>query len=181
MTLSRKALLLSALLGPAALPAEAQQVPPPRGPNGAILGTARESRTVGPGWVCFIDNGVALAAGETAYIDYMGFHMASWRVIGARGHILVKEGNSWAVPAEPGLAVPDTRGRRILRYGSAGEFRYLIHGVVETAGPEQRPSVWVEGPALTGTGADRAMLDRIEPRLRPASCRRRILYGFFYD
>jgi hypothetical protein len=163
-------------------PASAQQpIPPPRGPNGAVLGTAQESRTVGPGWVCFIDNGVALAAGETAYIDYMGFHAAAWRLIGPRGHILVREGNSWAEPAEPGRTVPDARGRRIVRYGTTGEIRYLIYGVVETAGPGQRPSVWVEGPALTGTAADRTILDRIEPRRRPASCRRRILYGFFFD
>jgi hypothetical protein len=165
-----------------ATPASAQQpIPPTRGPNGAVLGTAEAGRTAGPGWVCFIDNGVALAAGETAYIDYMGLHAAAWRLVGPRGHVLVREGNSWAEPAEPGRAVPDARGRKIVRYGASGDIRYLIYGIVETAGPGQRPSIWVEGPALTGDGADRSILDRIEPRRRPAPCRRRILYGFFYD
>ncbi|HYI49296.1 MAG TPA: hypothetical protein VEX35_12615 [Allosphingosinicella sp.] len=165
----------------AALPADAQPVPPTRGPNNSVLGSAEQNRTPGPGWVCFIDNGVALAAGETAYIDYMGLHVAAWRVIGPRGQILIKEGNSWAEPAEPGQAVEDARGRRIRRYGTPGTFRYLIYGIAETAGPEERPSVWVEGPALTGDATDRAILDRIEPRPRPAPCRRRILYGFFFD
>jgi hypothetical protein len=33
-----------------AAPAAAQEpIPPPRGPNGTVLGTARESRTAGPG------------------------------------------------------------------------------------------------------------------------------------
>ena len=149
------------------------------GPNNSVLGSAERSRTAGPGWVCFVDNGVALAAGETAYIDYLGFHWAAWRLVGPRGHILIKEGNSWRDPVEPGHAVPDARGRRILRFGAAGEFRYLIYGVAEDAGPEERPSVWVEGPALTGTAADRAILDRIEPRRRPARCRQRIVYGVF--
>jgi hypothetical protein len=172
--------LLAALACAAPAPAQ-EPIPPPRGPNGAVLGTARESRTAGPGWVCFIDNGVALAARETAYIDYMGFHAAAWRVVGPRGQIVVREGNNWAEPADPGRSVPDARGRKIRLHGTPGAFRYLIYGVVETAGPEEYPSVWVEGPALTGTAADRAILERIEPRRRPASCRRRILYGFFFD
>ena len=83
--------------------------------------------------------------------------------------------------AEPGRVVPDARGRKLRLHGTPGAFRYLIYGAAETAGPEERPSVWVEGPALTGTAADRAILERIEPRRRPASCRRRILYGFFFN
>lgn len=188
--MKRLILLLAAMIASAAAasalasaaPAAAREpIPPPRGPNGAVLGTARENRTAGPGWVCFIDNGVSLAAGETAYIDYMGLHWATWRVIGPRGQILVKEGNGWAEPADAWRAVPDARGRRIRLYGTPGEFRYLIYGIARDAGPEERPSVWVEGPALTGDAADRPFLDRIEPRRRPASCRRRILYGFFFD
>lgn len=164
----------------AALPADAQPVPPTRGPNNSVLGSAERSRTTGPGWVCFIDNGVALSAGETAYIDYMGFHWAAWTVTGPRGQLEIREGNSWAEPAEPGMVVYDARGRKIRRYGTPGAFRYLIYGA-ENAGPEQRPSVWVEGPALTGDEADRAILERIEPRPRPAPCRRRVLYGFSFD
>lgn len=177
----RRLLPLVAAIACAAPTSAQEPVPPPRGVNGAVLGTAEASRTAGPGWVCFIDNGVALVAGETAYIDYMGLHWAGYRVVGPRGQILVKEGNSWGVPAEPGQAVPDARGRRILRFGNPGEIRYLIYGIVTEAGPEPRPSVWVSGPSLTGSAADRSILERIEPRRRPQSCRRRILYGFFFD
>jgi len=164
-----------------AAPVSAQEpIPPTRMPNGATT-PAEGSRTEGPGWVCLIDNGVSLAAGETAWIDYVGLHWAAWRVIGPNGRTVVREGNSWAVPDAPGQAVPDRRGRRIVRYGAPGAIRYLIYGVVEAAGPEPRPSVWVEGPALTGTAADHAFLDRIEPRPRSVPCKRRVIYGFFFD
>lgn len=159
---------------------DVEPVPPVRGPNGATS-AAEQSRTEGPGWVCFIDNGVSLAAGETASIDYLGLHWAAWRVVGPHGQVVVKEGNGWAVPDEPGQAVTGPRGRRIVRYGAPGATRYLIYGVVTDAGPGPRPSVWVEGPALTGTAADLAILNRIQPRRQPEACRRRVVYGFFFD
>lgn len=171
----RLALLLLSTLFAAAVSAQ-----PTRLPNADTI-SAAASRTDGPGWVCLVDNGFLLTASETAWVDYMGLHGAAWRVRSSRGRFIVKEGNAWAEPNEPGHPVADALGRRILRYGAPGAIRYLIYGVVEDAGPEPHPSVWVEGPALTGTEADRAILDRIAPRARPASCRYRILYGFFSD
>lgn len=163
-------------------PAPAQErIPPPRGVNGAVLGTAEANRMPGPMRVCFIDTGLSLQAGETAWLDYVGIHAAAIRVTRRDGHYLVREGNAWSEPAEPGRAVPYARGRRIVRYGTAGRFRYLIYGPVTDAGPGDRPSVWVEGPALTGTARDRFILERIAPVGGNARCRRRFVYGMFFD
>ena len=65
--------------------------------------------------------------------------MGGLEVIGLRGRILVKEGMA-------GRSRPTRAGRagrawpRIRLYGTPGEFRYLIYGIVEGAGPEERPS-----------------------------------------
>jgi hypothetical protein len=165
-----------------AAPATAREPgPPPRGVNGAVLGTAEANRMPGPMRVCFIDTGLALRADETAWLDYLGIHAASIRVAGRHGQYLVREGNSWAVPPEPGRAVADARGRRIVRYGTARQFRYLIYGPVTDAGPGDRPSVWVAGAALNGTARDRAILNRIAPVAGNGRCRRRFVYGMFFD
>jgi hypothetical protein len=173
------ALLLAGLAF--AAPAAAQeQVPPPRGVNGTVLGAAEAYRMPGPMRICFIDTGLALRAGETAWLDYLGIHAAAIRVAGRHGQYLVREGNSWAIPPEPGT-VADARGRRIVRYGTAGQVRYLIYGAVTDAGPGDRPSVWVEGAALNGTARDRDILDRIAPVAGNVRCRRRFVYGMFFD
>jgi hypothetical protein len=171
--------LLLALLASAA-PAP-EPIPPPRGVNGAVLGTAEANRMPGPARVCFIDTGLALRADETAWLDYVGIHAASIRVVGRHGQYLVREGNSWAVPPGPGPSVRDARGRRIVRYGPAGQVRYLIYGPVTHAGPGERPSVWVEGAALNGTARDRNILNRIAPVAGNPRCRRRFIYGMFFD
>jgi len=162
----RRLPLLAALA--LAAPASAQEpVPPP-------------SRMPGPMRVCFIDTGLALHAGETAWLDYLGIHSAAIRVAGRHGQYRVREGNSWAVPPEPGRTVPDARGRRIVLYGRPGAFRYLIYGPVTQSGPGDDPSVWIEGAALDGTARDRLILDRITPRAS-ARCPRRFIYGMFFD
>ena len=149
-------------------------VPPTRTINGRTE-PAERTRTNGPGWVCFEDYGVALAAGETAYADYIGIHSTGWRLVGPRGQIVVTESEARAVPQELGQAVPDVSGRRIVRYGAPGGIRYLIWGVIASAGPEPVPAIEVEGSGLTGDGADYAFLSRIESRPLPAHCRHRIL------
>ncbi|MEA3012349.1 MAG: hypothetical protein QOD42_894 [Sphingomonadales bacterium] len=172
---------LLALLAVAAPARALEPIPPPRGVNGAVLGTAEAYRMPGPMRVCFIDTGLALRADETAWLDYVGIHAASIRVAGPHGQYLVREGNSWAVPPGPGPSVPDARGRRIVRYRTAGQFRYLIYGPVTDAGPGDRPSVWVEGAALNGAARDRDILNRIAPVAGNARCRRRLVYGMFFD
>lgn len=174
--------LVLLLAGLAFAPAAAQeQVPPPRGVNGAVLGTAEANRMPGPTRVCFIDTGLLVQTGETAWLDYLGIHAAAIRVTGRNGQYLVREGNHWAEPPEQGRNVPDRRGRRIVRYGTAGGFRYLIYGPVTSAGPGDRPSVWVEGAALTGTARDHRILDRIAPIAGNDRCRRRFVYGMFFE
>jgi hypothetical protein len=153
---------------------QSEGIPPTRYPN-EVTSPANATRTNGPGWVCFEDYGVALTAGETAYADYIGFHSVGWRVVGPRGQIVVTESEAWAVPHEQGQVVPDARGRRIVSYSAHGGIHYMIWGVIGSAGPEPRPAILVEGAGLTGSGADYAFLQRIEPRPRPADCRHRLL------
>ena len=169
----RLLLALFAALVPIA-PLASEPVPPTHTLSGQTE-PAERTRVIGPGWVCFEDYGIALAAGETAYAAYIGLHSTGWRVVGPRGHIVVTESEAFAVPEEPGQAMPDARGRHIVRYGAPGASRYMIWGVIGSAGPEQRPVVRVEGPGLTGSGTGETSLNRIELRPRPASCRFRIL------
>ena len=149
-------------------------MPPTRTVNGQTR-PATPTRTVGPAWVCFEDHGVALAAGETAYADYIGIHSTGWRVIGPRGQIVVTESEAYAVPPEAGRLVPDARGRRVLRYRGADGISYMIWSLIDSAGPEPRPAISVRGPGLTGGRADLAFLQRIERRPLRTPCRYRIL------
>lgn len=161
------------LLMLAAIPAAAQPVPPTR-----IAGRtepAERTQIVGPGWICFEDHGVALVAGEAAYLDFVGLHSVGWRVVGPRGQIVVTESEAFRIPEEAGQPVPDTRGRHIVRYGTPGATRYMIWSVIRIAGPQPVPAVDVKGPGLTGGAADLAFLRRIEPRPQPANCRLRVL------
>jgi hypothetical protein len=154
--------------------AAAQPVPPTRTVN-SDNEPAERTRVNGPAWVCFDDHGVVLAAGETAYADYIGIHSVGWRIIGPRGQIVVTESEAWRRTDDGGQAVPDPAGRRILRYNEPAGIHYMIWGIIESAGPEPVPAIRVEGPGLTGTGADQAILQRIERRPLPQGCRHRIL------
>lgn len=145
----------------------------------ASAAPAERGRTVGPAWVCFEDHGVALAAGETAYVSYMGIHSLSWRVVGPRGQIVVTESEAFRVPEQQGQAVPDARGRRILRYGGPGGVSYMIWSLIDSAGPEPRPAIRIEGSGLTGGVADHVFLQRIERRPLRTRCRYRIVRARF--
>jgi hypothetical protein len=164
---------LPLLLLLAVIPATARSVPPTN--VSGRVGPAERSRVDGPGWVCAEDFGVALAAGETAYVASVGIHSVGWRVVAPRGEIVVTESDAFRMPEEAGRRVPDTRGRRIYRYGVPGAFRYMIWGIVRLAGRMPVPAILVEGPGLTGGRADHALLDRIEARPQPARCRLRVL------
>ena len=136
----------------------------------------------GPARVCFISSGFDLLANERSYLDYLGIHWAAIRIIGPRGELLIKEGNMWAEPRRRGSAVSDAAGRRIIRYLSIGRVRYLVYGQVDGEPGQDRPLIWVEGSALTGTAADRAILDRIvQLPEREAHCVRRYVYGMFFE
>ena len=166
--------MLTAALLLAMLQAAAEPVPPTRTVNGDTL-PAERSRIVGPAWVCFDDHGFALASGETAYADYVGIHSVGWRIVGPHGQIVVTESEAFATPPARGQIVPDPQSRRILRYGEPGGISYMIWGIIESAGPRPVAAIRVEGPGLTGTGADQAILQRIERRPLPERCRYRIL------
>jgi hypothetical protein len=165
--------MLTAALLLAISAATAEPVPPAR--IGGRTEPAERTRVVGPGWVCFEDHGVALSAGETAYLASVGLHSVNWRIVTPRGEIVVSESEAFRIPEEVGQPVSDVRGRHILRYGIPGRTRYMIWGVVEVAGPEPIPAILVEGAGLTGGAADYAFLRRIEARPQPARCRLRVL------
>ena len=62
-----------------------QEIAPPRGVNDSVLGTAEEFRVPGPARVCLISTTIDLLPGENAYLDYLGIHNGSIRVVGPQG------------------------------------------------------------------------------------------------
>ena len=150
----------------------AQEVPPPTGVNGAVLGTAEQFRTAGPARVCLADTSIDLLPGENAYLDYLGIHHGAIRVVGPRGQYVVWDGEAWADPRH-GETVWDRQGRSLLRLYRQGRPYYLIYGPTAV-----RPRVRVEGDAL-GRSSDAAILRRIQLNQADlSSCRRRFEYGW---
>ncbi len=150
---------------------------PPRGVNSSILGTAEEFAVPGPARVCLMRTSVEVAAGETAYLDYLGIHFGGIRIAGPRGTFHVTEGDAWAEP-RGGRVVPDLLGRTVERHRREGRARYLIYGPSGYGPTRERPAVWVEGDAL-GRSRDLAILARIDvDQDDVASCRRRFVYGW---
>lgn len=166
------ALFLAAL---AAQPAE-----PARGANGAVLGSAAESAMPGPSRICFYRTAVDIAPGETAYLEYLGIHSASIRVVGRDAFHVVAEGDAWRNP-RGGRRVRDRRGRSIVFHDRPDGPFYLIYS--RGRGTRHgRPFVRVSGSAVTGTARDRAFLDRIDVEIPDhASCGRRFAYGLFFE
>ena len=156
-----------------ALLVAAEEIPPPRGVNDSVIGTAEQYRTAGPARVCLIHTTVDLRPDETAYLDYLGIHWGGLRVVGPTGSYMVREGDIWANPRHGGETVPDRRGRAILRLWHEGRLHYLIYG------PNgERPLVRVEGDGL-GRSRDLAILRRIQvSQADMSSCRRRFVYGW---
>jgi len=172
-----KALLL-ALSGLLAAAAAAQEVPPPRGVNSIVLGTAEEFRLPGPARVCLMTTSIDIEAGENAFLDYLGIHFGSVRIVRANGtSFLVREGSFSQPPGRPRFE-QDWRGRTIARVRGDGRPAYYMYAASEHAPDDEQPRVSVDGDAL-GRDRDRAILDRIlVHRDTPSGCRRRFLYGW---
>ena len=165
--------MLSSLVG---LALALQEVPPPRGVNSIVLGTAEEFRVPGPARVCLMGTSIDLLPGENAYLDYLGIHHGSIRVVSPRGTFIVREGDSWLEP-RGGRLEQDRRGRTVARFRRDGRPRYLLYAP-SSYRPGETPRTWVEGDAL-GRSRDRAILDRINIASEgPAGCRRRFVYGW---
>ena len=145
--------------------------------NGQVIGPAGVYSTAGPARVCLEHTSVDIQEGEIAYLDYLGIHSGSVRVVGHRGTFLVSEGDAWAVPKGRSRLVPESGGRKIARHIKRGKLRYLIYGRVQPLDSE-RPLVWVEGNALGG-GREAATLTRIvTSEGDPAGCDKRFRYGW---
>jgi hypothetical protein len=165
------ALLLSIALQTAEPPAA------PRTVNGQIIGTAEEFRTPGPARVCLGETSVDLLPAETAYLDYLGIHNGSIRVVGPNGAFIVREGDAWREP-RGGRLEEDRRGRTIARYRRDGRPRYLLYAPSDRAPTGRSPRTWVEGDAL-GRSRDRAILDRVNIHpAGPTGCQKRFGYGW---
>ena len=154
-----------------------QEVEPPRGINNSVLGTAEEFRVPGPARVCLISTSIDLLPGENAYLDYLGIHNGSIRVVGPNGTFLVREGEGLLEP-RGGRLEQDRRGRTITRFRRDGRPRYLLYARSDSSRGRGSPRTWVEGDAL-GRSRDRAILDRVNiPPGGPTGCRRRFSYGW---
>jgi hypothetical protein len=148
----------------------AEQIPTPRTVNDGVLGTAHEFAVDGPARVCLLSTSFDLEEGETAYLAYLGIHFGEIRVVGPRGTINLREGDSWTEPTG-GEVVQRSPDRAIARYGQGRAARYLLYLSGE-------PVMWVQGSALRGPGGERRVLPRIR-RLEgnERSCTRRFIYG----
>jgi hypothetical protein len=156
-----------------------QQVPPPRGVNNEVLGTAEEFRVDGPARVCLSATSIDLRPGESAYLDYLGIHFGSIRVVGAHGSFLLTQG-SFADPQRPGQLVQDPRGRVIERFRRDGRPRYMFFAQPEDTPDDDVPVAVLEGDAL-GRSRDYTILSRVNIDLDgPAGCQRQFLYGLDY-
>ena len=156
-------------------------VPPPRGINNAVLGKAEAFRTDGPARVCMVQSSIDLKSGETAYLDYMGIHYASIRVVGRRGEYLIREGNNLLGPSRRAPILTDDRGRKLVQAGSRGKPGYWIYARLRDWDGDLRPMVSVSGKPFTRVGGDR-ILERITVHPGdPPGCGRRYLYGWFFE
>jgi len=154
-----------------------QEVEPPRGVNDSVLGTAEEFRVPGPARVCLISTSIDLLPGENAYLEYLGIHNGSIRVVGPHGSFTVMEGEAWREP-RGGRLEQDRRGRTITRYRRDGRPRYLLYARSASSRGRGSPRKWVEGDAFDRS-RDRAILDRVNiASAGPAGCRRRFTYGW---
>jgi hypothetical protein len=164
------------MLGAILLVAALQTPEPPRTVNDVVLGTAEEFATRGPARVCLMHTGIDLLAGETAYLDYMGIHSVSVRVVGPSGTFRVRVG-PWAEPRSPFRTVRRTRDMEIERHRVDGRSRYLFYARFEGEEGMHRVA-WVEGDALDGSSRDRRIYERINVNLTDiGSCQRRFVYG----
>lgn len=166
--------MLSSLAG---LALALQVEEPPRGVNDEVLGTAEEFRVAGPARVCLISTSIDLLPGENAYLNYLGIHNGSIRVVGPRGTFLVTEGEAFLEP-RGGRLEQDRRGRTITRHRRDGRPRYLLYSRPGSSRGRGNPRTWVEGDALGRTHV-RMILDRVNVAFDgPSGCQRRFIYGW---
>lgn len=167
---------LACIVLAAALPtaATAQKAPPvPTGVNGSVLGAAEQFRIEGPARVCMNESGFDLAAGETSYLAYLGIHLARIVIRGRFGDVQIAEGENFPQPRAHGVPVK-LAGLNIRRYGR----RYAVYVWSELYGRD-KILLWVSG--LRGRESDLAVLRRIVPAARGPGCKRRFLFGWFFD
>jgi len=174
MRLSPIVLAFFALVSPAG-----GQVPTPMTVNDIVLGRAEDFSLAGPGRVCLNITAFDLERGETAYVDYLGIHFGRLRIIGPRGHVDLKEGETYAEPRGRNHIVAQSARRMVVRYGHGAHRRYLLFVPTEWLPREDKPVLWIEGPALRGTTRDLRMLDRVVVLGEDFStCTRRFEYGW---
>lgn len=158
------------------LPVLIQSVEPPKTVNDQVLGKAEDFMVKGPARVCLLRTSVDLKTGETSYLDYLGIHWGSLRIVGRDGTILVHEGDTWSEP-KGGRPFATSSDNRVVQLGSKAKLRYVIYGPSDDFG-NASPLVRVKGTAL-GHGQDRAIIGRIEVgESPPKNCRRRFNYGW---
>ncbi|HYI63527.1 MAG TPA: hypothetical protein VEW71_01440 [Allosphingosinicella sp.] len=154
-----------------------QVVEPPRGVNDEVLGTAEAFRVAGPARVCLISTSIDLLPGENAYLEYLGIHNGSIRVVGPQGSFTVMEGEAFLEP-RGGRLEQDRRGRTVTRHRRDGRPRYLLYSRSGSSRGRGSPRTWVEGDALGGSHV-RMVLDRVNIAFDgPSGCQRRFIYGW---
>ncbi|MBS0283578.1 MAG: hypothetical protein JSS15_04070 [Proteobacteria bacterium] len=165
-------LLLAALL----LPPPTQEAPA-RGVNDAELGPAEQFEVQGPALVCFNQGGVQLESGETSYLDYMGIHTVSIRVISDGRRFIVSEGDIFA-SRKGGSPLRDPALGNVRRYGADYAIFAPLDGYDKDG--KERLMFWVKG--LGNKPSDLVMLRRVVPNVSDkGQCKRRFLYGWFFD
>jgi hypothetical protein len=119
---------------------------------------------------------IDLLAAETAYLDYVGIHSVSVRIVGPRGTFRVRVG-AWAKPRSSFRTVRQSRDMKIERHRVEGRSRYLFYGRFEEEGMHR--VAWLEGDALDGSLRDRRIYERINVNLADINtCQRRFVYGW---
>lgn len=154
----------------------ADAVPVPRTVNGQAIGPAERFAYRGPGRVCMLTIGYALAEGETAYLLYAGIHSASIRIQGPDGTLDLSEGDGFR-PDRPGAALLEMDGLSITRHARGG-LRYAIRGPGEES-EEVRVIGFAEGDAVAAPRKARTLLSRLfRADGEDARCARRYNFGW---
>ncbi len=150
---------------------------PPRTVNGAVIGTAEQFQRDGPLAICLESTRIDLDKGHRSYLDYLGIHAGSVRIVTAQGEIKISEGDIWAI-LKGMKRLYDTANGFIDRIGRGRRTRYLIYAPSEYS-EKLVPRVWVEGSGIRGTKADRRILDRVTVSKKPPEkCDQRFDYGW---
>jgi hypothetical protein len=161
---------------PLLLVAAQAEVPPPRTVNDQVIGKAEDFRTPGPARICINATSVDIEAGEAAYLQYLGIHFGTVRVVGPRGSFTVQDGDSWRAREDGEMLTWD--GRNVQRRRPGGRPSYIIHDRPDYPADREVPRVLVSGDAL-GRGVDRKIIARIRTHPAPPDrCAIRYVYGW---